>query len=141
MPTPLCSDVAASSAPPRPKILVVDDSVGVRSLAERALTGAGYEVILAGDGDEALAQFAAHPNIVCMFCDVHMPNLDGMAVLERMAPRSTHVKCVMVTTEASPEIIARGRTLGASGWVVKPFTAAGLVALADRLVAAAAKGR
>jgi two-component system, chemotaxis family, chemotaxis protein CheY len=113
-------------------ILVIDDSSLVRQQVSRALAGAGYTVVTACDGVEALEVLAATPDVSLAVCDVNMPRMNGLEFLEHV-PRSLAV--VMLTTEGQPELMTRARALGAKGWIVKPFKAEIVVATAKKLAA------
>lgn len=117
------------------KVLVVDDSQTVRVSAQRFLEQAGYEVLLAEDGFEALAKihdFA--PDLV--FCDILMPRLDGYqtcAIIRRNL-RHGQVPVVMLSSKDGVFDIARGRLVGSQEHLTKPFSKEQLLAVARRLV-------
>lgn len=109
------------------KILIVDDSSTMRKIVMRTLRQAGYdgaEIHEAGDGVEGLAALDAS-DVDLIFSDVNMPNMNGLefvkAVRQREASADTPV--VMVTTESGGDAMDEAKSLGASGYVVKPFTA------------------
>ncbi len=118
------------------KILVVDDSQMVRCSVGRTLVGAGFNVVEAIDGADALSKLAANDDTRLVVCDVNMPRMSGIEFLEAL--RSTpaaNVAVVMLTTEGQPELIQRAKALGAKGWIVKPFKPDLLVAAARKLTA------
>ena len=117
------------------RVLVVDDSATIRQQVSAALTIAGFEVIEATDGFEALSQVRRGVGLV--ICDVGMPKLDGLTMLEALHadPRWRDVPVLMLTTQGQPELMARARTAGAKGWIVKPFKAELLVAAVRQLAA------
>lgn len=118
-------------------VLVVDDSASVR-LAERVvLTGAGYEVLEAVDGQDALAKLAARP-VQLVLTDLNMPNLDGVGLIRAVRADPAHrlTPVVMVTTESEQARKLEGKAAGATGWIVKPFTPEQLLAVAARLLGA-----
>jgi len=102
-------------------ILVVDDSPTMRGMIRRALA-ATYTVIEAGDGQEALARLQDGP-VDLILTDVNMPRMDGLRFLEqvRQDARFARTPILVLTTESAPEIKQRGKTAGATGWIVKPF--------------------
>ena len=110
------------------KILVVDDSNTIRRSAEVFLKQAGYDVLLAEDGFDALAKVHDYkPDLI--FCDILMPRLDGYqtcAIIKRNKSFSS-VPVVMLSSKDSVFDIARGRMVGANDYVTKPFTKAQLV--------------
>jgi two-component system chemotaxis response regulator CheY len=118
-------------------VLVVDDSASVR-LAERVvLTGAGYEVLEAVDGQDALAKLAARP-VQLVLTDLNMPGLDGVGLIRAIRADPAHrlTPVVMVTTESEQARKLEGKAAGATGWIVKPFGAEQLLAVAARLLGA-----
>ncbi|WP_284163080.1 response regulator [Frigidibacter sp. SD6-1] len=110
------------------RVLAVDDSRTIRDLLEQALTGAGYQVTLAEDGQEALDRLAeAAPDAI--ISDINMPRLDGFGLIEAVRRQDRHraTPILVLTTESAPELKARARAAGATGWIVKPFEADKLV--------------
>lgn len=104
------------------KILIVDDSASIRQVVAIALRGAGYEVIDACDGKDALTKLNGD-KINLIISDVNMPNMDGITFLKEVKknPRYKFTPVIMLTTEAGQEKMAEGRAAGAKAWVVKPF--------------------
>ena len=115
------------------KILVVDDSAMVRQQVARALLGAGFTVVDAVDGVDALEKLAGSPGVGLVVCDVNMPRMSGIELLEQLHGRDPGLPVVMLTTEGQPELIQRAKSLGAKGWIVKPFKPALLLAAAQKL--------
>lgn len=105
------------------KILIIDDASVIRQQVGIVLTAAGYEVLQAVDGLDGLQQIKANPDLAMVICDVNMPNLSGLEVLRRLRaeehPRVPPI--LMLTTDASPASVGEARSLGAHGWIVKPF--------------------
>ncbi|HEY4011985.1 MAG TPA: response regulator [Polyangiaceae bacterium] len=118
-------------------VLVVDDSVLVRQQVGRALTGAGFTIVEAVDGTDALQKLAANPAARLIVCDVNMPGMNGVEFLERLSANGNTLPVVMLTTEGQPELIQRARELGAKGWIVKPFKPDLLIGAVKKLTAAA----
>jgi two-component system, chemotaxis family, chemotaxis protein CheY len=104
-----------------PKILVVDDSPTVRQQVGLALTQAGYQVVDAVDGADAFAK--VEPSIAMMICDVNMPRMNGLELLEKLHAegRAPAMPIVMLTTECQPALMDRAKKAGAKGWIIKPF--------------------
>jgi two-component system chemotaxis response regulator CheY len=121
------------------KILIIDDSLMIRQQVSRVLASAGFEMLEARDGQDALDALDASPDTRLVFCDVNMPVMNGLEFLERLkaAGRPTAVPVVMLTTEGQPELIQRAKSLGARGWIVKPFKPEMLLATARKFAAAA----
>jgi two-component system chemotaxis response regulator CheY len=118
-----------------PTILIVDDSSTVRQQVAAALTAASFKIVEAVDGEDALAKIQSTPGIALVLCDVNMPRLNGLDMLERLRalPSFASLPVLMLTTEGQPEYIARARALGAKGWLVKPFKPDLLVAAVRKL--------
>ena len=119
-------------------IMIVDDAQFVRQHVGRVLGEAGFVVIEATDGEDAVVQLRAHPEVALVFCDVNMPKRNGIELLETLRgdPALMRVKVVMLTTEGQGELIRKAKSLGALGWIVKPFKPEALVATARRLAGA-----
>jgi two-component system chemotaxis response regulator CheY len=122
------------------KILVVDDSLTVRQQVSQALTQAGFSVVEAADGAEGLAQVERHGDLAMVLCDVNMPRMNGIEMLESMKADGGHkaLHVLMLTTEAAPALVDRAKKAGAKGWIVKPFKAELLVGAVRKLTAASA---
>lgn len=116
--------------------MVVDDSAMIRLQVRRALAAAGFTVIEACDGVEALGKLAdASPAL--MICDVNMPRMSGIELLESIQGAAAKFPVVMLTTEGQPDLIQRAQSLGAKGWIIKPFKPDLLVMVAKKLAVAA----
>ena len=111
------------------KILVIDDSSTIRRTAEITLKQAGYEVILAEDGFDALAQIVDHQPAL-IFLDIMMPRLDGYATcgLIKRSPVFLTTPVIMLSSKDSVFDRARGRMAGANEYLTKPFTKDALLA-------------
>ncbi len=109
-------------------ILAVDDSRTMRDMLALALGDAGYTVRLAEDGQDALDALDDFvPDAI--ISDINMPRLDGFGFVEavRRIDRYRATPILVLTTESAPELKARARAAGATGWIVKPFDAPKLV--------------
>jgi twitching motility two-component system response regulator PilG len=105
------------------KVLIIDDSNTIRRSAEIFLKQAGYEVILAVDGFDALAKVNDnHPDII--FCDILMPRLDGYqtCMLIKNNERLARIPLVMLSSKDGVFDMARGKMVGCEGYLTKPFT-------------------
>jgi len=120
-------------------VLVVDDSSTVRQQVSLALKQAGFATLEAADGREAIVTLDANRNIDMVVCDVNMPNVNGLEMVERVKakPEFGKLPILMLTTEGQPSLIKRAREAGAVGWIVKPFDANQLVQAARHLTKAA----
>ena len=105
------------------KVMVIDDSNTIRRSAEIFLTQAGCQVILAQDGFEALALINDHQPAI-IFCDILMPRLDGYqtCALIKRSPRFSATPVVMLSSKDGLFDRARGRMVGSSEYLTKPFT-------------------
>ena len=127
------SDAAASSI----KVLVIDDSNTIRRSAEVFLRGAGFEVILAEDGFDALAKIADHqPQVI--FVDIMMPRLDGYqtCALIKQNPQLKSTPVIMLSSKDGVFDRARGRLAGSDQYLTKPFTREGLIEVVNHYVGA-----
>lgn len=105
---------------PGKRILVVDDEPEVRQLMEHFLTHRGYEVCMAENGKLALAALETFtPDVVLL--DMHMPVMDGLETLKRLAVRSPSLPVIMVTVNDDIETTTNLLQLGAADYVPKPF--------------------
>ncbi|MDB4945713.1 MAG: Chemotaxis regulator - transmits chemoreceptor signals to flagelllar motor component CheY [Labilithrix sp.] len=122
------------------KVMVIDDSFMVRQQVGRVLKGAGFEVIEAGDGIEALERLAATTGVALIICDVNMPRMNGIDFLENMRKNSAYagLPVVMLTTEGQVELVQQAKSLGAKAWMTKPFKPEHIIAAATKLTATAA---
>lgn len=119
----------------RGTVLTIDDSKAVRDMVAFTLEPEGYTVVTAVDGADGLAKLRAHaPALV--ITDLNMPNMDGIAFIEaaRKEAKGTGIPIVMLTTETAPDMKARGKAAGATGWLDKPFDANKLLAVAGKLL-------
>jgi DNA-binding response OmpR family regulator len=111
------------------RILIVDDEPNIVMSLEFLMKKAGYEVAVAVDGEEALAQVARlNPDLVLL--DVMMPKKSGYEVCEalRADPARAGMKIVMLTAKGRETEVAKGMALGADAYVTKPFSTKDLVA-------------
>lgn len=120
------------------KILIVDDSATVRQQVRVALSSAGFEIVEAGDGVEGLQVIAERDDLAAVVCDVNMPRMGGLEMLELMKARGKlpALPVLMLTTEGQPALVQKAKALGAKGWMVKPFKLEFLVATIRKLTTA-----
>ena len=105
------------------KVMVIDDSNTIRKSAEIFLVQAGYQVVLAEDGFDALAKIADHqPDVI--FCDILMPRLDGYqtCALIKKNSRFSGTPVIMLSSKDGLFDRARGRMVGSDEYLTKPFT-------------------
>ena len=103
-------------------ILAVDDSPSMRQMVSFTLKGAGYDVVEAADGVEALSIARGNP-VNLVITDVNMPNMDGISLIRelRALPAYKFTPLLMLTTESGAAKKQEGKAAGATGWIVKPF--------------------
>jgi two-component system, chemotaxis family, chemotaxis protein CheY len=118
------------------KIIIVDDSQTVRQQVGLALVQAGFEVAEAVDGLDGAALIDRTPDAAMVICDVNMPRMDGLEMLEAVRAKHANLPVVMLTTEGQPQLIERAKKAGAKGWIVKPFKADLLVAAVKKITGA-----
>ena len=104
-------------------VLVVDDSSTMRGIVSSFLSQNGFDVAVASDGREGLAELGKDPAIRLVVSDINMPNMDGLTMAEKIRNElgNKDVRIVILTTEDNSAIRARGREIGVTGWIVKPF--------------------
>jgi len=115
-------------------ILTVDDSASVRQMVKFTLADAGYTVLEAVDGQDALAKLSSPVNLV--ITDLNMPNLDGIGLIRgvRANPALRGVPILMLTTESQESRKREGKEAGATGWIVKPFTKQQMLAVVKKVI-------
>ena len=116
-------------------ILAVDDSPSIRQMLLFTLRGAGYDVVEAVDGEDALAKAKAKPmNLV--LTDQNMPRMDGLTLVRslRRLPAYRAAPILILTTESSQDMKNQGREAGATGWLVKPFDPRKLLEVVKKVI-------
>lgn len=116
-------------------ILVVDDSTSFRQVVGIALKGAGYDVVEACDGKDALNKLDGR-KINLIVSDVNMPNMDGITFVKsaKLLPAYKFTPVIMLTTEAGEAKKAEGKAAGVRAWVVKPFQPPVLLDAVSKLI-------
>ncbi len=103
-------------------ILICDDSVSIRQMLKLTLTDANYQITEAKNGVEAL-ELAKTRQFDLIITDVNMPLLDGLSLVRelRALPDYLFKPILLLTTETDPQKKKRAKTVGATGWIIKPF--------------------
>lgn len=116
-------------------ILVVDDSASLRQVVSIALKSAGYDMLEACDGQDALGKLAGR-KVHLIISDVNMPVMDGITFVKEVKKSPDHrfTPIIMLTTEAGEAKKQQGQLAGAKAWVVKPFQPAQMLAAVSKLV-------
>ena len=118
----------------RKTVMIVDDSGSIRTLVKLALQKAGYGVVEAVDGKDAVGKLNGQ-KLNLIVCDLNLPNRDGLSLLRHLkstrAYRFTPV--ILLTAESRASKKAEGRAAGARAWITKPFQPAALVGAVNKL--------
>lgn len=117
-------------------IMTVDDSTSVRQMVSFTLKRAGFEVIEAVDGQDAVNQLNNGTTIDMMITDLNMPNMDGITLIKqiRTMPKFKFIPIVMLTTESQGDKKQAGKSAGATGWIVKPFKPDQLIGVINKVL-------
>jgi two-component system chemotaxis response regulator CheY len=119
-------------------IMVIDDSITIRTSVEYALKGLGFPLDHAENGAEALEKVKAlkekGQEVALCIVDVNMPVMDGITFISKFREIDRFTPVLVLTTESEEVKIKAGRTAGASGWIVKPFRNQDMVKAVQRLV-------
>lgn len=116
-------------------IMTIDDSASVRQMVSFTLREAGYTVVEASDGKDAVSKMGG--NAINLFLtDLNMPHMDGIELIKhiRKTPQYKFVPILMLTTESQAEKKMEGKAAGATGWIVKPFQPDQLVAVIKKVL-------
>jgi two-component system chemotaxis response regulator CheY len=103
-------------------IMTVDDSPSIRQMVRFTLSEAGYAVVEATDGVDALTKMRDQP-VHMVLADLNMPRMDGITLIKevRAMPQYKFIPLIMLTTESQADKKQAGKAAGATGWIVKPF--------------------
>jgi two-component system chemotaxis response regulator CheY len=117
------------------RIMTVDDSASVRQMVSFTLKQAGYEVVEAIDGKDALSKLDGS-GIHMVLTDLNMPNLDGTGLIKAVRAHQSYrfIPIIMLTTESQESRKLEGKQAGATGWIVKPFNPEQLVAVVRKVL-------
>jgi two-component system chemotaxis response regulator CheY len=115
-------------------ILTVDDSASVRQMVKFTLSEAGYSVLEAVDGRDALTKLANPVHLI--ITDLNMPNLDGIGLIRSVRANAAckGLPIIMLTTESQEARKMEGKAAGATGWIVKPFTQQQMLGVVKRIL-------
>jgi two-component system chemotaxis response regulator CheY len=116
-------------------IMTTDDSPSIRQMVSFTLQRAGFTVIEASQGMDALAKLNGTP-VNMLITDLNMPVMDGLELIRRVRalPQYKYIPIIMLTTESQPEKKMEGKAAGATGWIVKPFNQEQLVAVVNKVL-------
>ncbi len=115
-------------------VFVVDDSASMRQLVKMTLTGAGYQVMEAADGQDALDKLGSQ-RVNLIISDVNMPRMDGISLVKALKQHPSHrfTPVLMLTTESEESKKREGQAAGAKAWIVKPFKPQQLLSAVQKL--------
>ncbi|MBF0203569.1 MAG: response regulator [Desulfamplus sp.] len=116
-------------------IMTADDSGSIRQMVSFTLKQAGYLVVEAVDGSDALLKLKSTP-IHMLISDLNMPNMDGLELIKqvRAMPEYKFIPIIMLTTESQADMKQKGKAAGATGWIVKPFKPDQLLAVIKKVL-------
>jgi two-component system chemotaxis response regulator CheY len=116
-------------------VLAVDDSASMRQMVAFTLKGAGFNVVEAADGEQAL-RLARTQRFNLVLTDVNMPKMDGISLTRelRQLPNYRFIPILTLTTETTAHKKQEGKAAGATGWIVKPFNPEQLLATIRRVL-------
>ena len=117
------------------RIMTIDDSPSLRQMVALTLENAGYEVVEASDGRDAVAKLGGREYHLFV-TDLNMPGMDGIELTRKLRsmPEYRFVPIVLLTTESNQEKKMQGKAAGATGWIVKPFQPADLLATVKKVM-------
>ena len=115
------------------KVLILEDEVNIRSFVVINLKRAGYDVIEAGTGEEALEKLRMIPDIGVAILDIMLPDIDGFEVCRRIRASNKQIGVIMLTARTQEMDKVTGLMTGADDYVTKPFSPAELTARIDAL--------
>jgi len=117
------------------KVLVVDDSAAIRQSITYVLQQGGYDVVEAKDGMDGLSVLQGMDVVDLIITDVNMPNLDGISFIRKVRELAAFkfTPIIVLTTESQGSKMNEGKEAGATGWIVKPFSADKLLAVVKKV--------
>lgn len=117
------------------RIMTIDDSPSLRQMVALTLEGAGYEVVEASDGQDAIAKLGGR-EFHLFLTDLNMPGMDGIELTRKLRAIADYkfVPIVLLTTESQQEKKIQGKAAGATGWIVKPFKPEDLLATVKKVM-------
>ncbi len=115
------------------KILIVEDEEAIRSFEAINLRRAGYEIVEAGSGEEALQIYDAEPDFDIALLDISMPGMDGFTLCKELRTRSQKLGVIMLTARTQEMDKISGLMMGADDYITKPFSPSELLARVDSL--------
>lgn len=117
------------------KILIVDDSESIREVVSFTLENEGFEVLVADDGTDALKYLDGRP-VDMIITDLHMPQMDGITLIKHVREMEMYqrIPILFLTTESQTSKKLEAKEAGATGWIIKPFVPAKLIAALNKVL-------
>jgi two-component system chemotaxis response regulator CheY len=117
------------------RILIVDDSASMRQMINFTLSAAGYDVSEAEDGMDALKKMNGEP-VHMIIADINMPNMDGIELTRKIRTHADYkfIPIIILTTESQSSLKQEGKSAGATGWIVKPFSPEQLISVVKKVL-------
>ena len=117
------------------KILIVDDSESIREVVSFTLENEGYNILSAIDGKDALKHLDGQA-IDLVITDLHMPNMNGIELIKEIRNMDSYkrIPILFLTTESQANKKQEAKDAGATGWIIKPFVPAKLIAAINKVV-------
>ena len=119
-------------------IMIIDDSVTIRSTIKLVVKDLGYAIMEAENGKDALDKITEIKNsgndVALCIVDVNMPIMDGLKFVEEFKKADQFTPILMLTTESQESLIEEAKKLGASGWIIKPFQPSKLIETIKKIV-------
>ena len=117
------------------KILIVYDSESIREVVSFTLENEGFEVLVANDGTDAL-KFLDGREIDMIITDLHMPEMDGITLIKHVREMEAYqrIPILFLTTESQTAKKMEAKEAGATGWIIKPFVPAKLIAALQKVL-------
>jgi len=117
------------------KILIVDDSESIREVVAFTLESEGHIIITAGDGKEALSKLDGNV-FDLIITDLHMPVMDGIVFIQEVRKIESYLRVpiLFLTTESQLNKKEEAKAAGATGWIIKPFVPAKLIAAINKVI-------
>ena len=117
-------------------ILIADDSESIRAVVGFALREAGYDVIVANDGQHALDLLVQNDHVSLIVSDLNMPVKDGISFLKdvRSLDKFKYLPFLILTTESQETKKMEAKQSGATGWIIKPFVKEKLIAVIKKVI-------
>jgi two-component system chemotaxis response regulator CheY len=119
------------------RALAVDDSKTMRDMVSFTLKGAGFEVIEAEDGKDAIAKLG-NSKVDVVITDLNMPNMNGFELIRNLRAQESYkfTPILMLTTEGDDSKKLEGKSAGATGWIIKPFNPEKLIQVINKVCGA-----